>query len=119
MKKLVALLVVTTALVMPVRATEIALKLDDGTQNAVLQLPALLDQCVSGMTMRADASVCRSISQFLQSVAGEVRNTQTAVAKKAAEEAAAKEAAKAEADKAKAEPAAGPSVELPSAGKPN
>ena len=95
MKSILAAAIAAAVLIAsPVRASEITFKLDDSTQNAIGQLPTLLDSCVAGMTMRADASVCRSISQFLQSVATEVKNTQVAQAKA--------EAAKAEAAKAAA-----------------
>lgn len=69
-------LAIAVLLAAPARAAEITFKLDDSTQATIIQLPAALDQCVAGMTMRADASICRSISQFLQSVVVELKNSQ-------------------------------------------
>ena len=81
---------------MSARAAEISLKLDDGAQNAVSQLPALLDQCVSGVMVHGDAAVCRTVSNFLAALGSEVKSAQAAAAKKAAsDKAAADEAAKA------------------------
>jgi hypothetical protein len=100
---LAAALALSAAL--PASAAEITFRLDDSTQNAILQLPGALDNCVSGLTMRSDPTVCRSISQFLQSVAGEVKNTQAVAAKEAAE--------KAEAAKAAPAPAQAPAATVP------
>jgi hypothetical protein len=98
---LAAALIAAATAPIPASAAEITFKLDDSTQNAVLQLPALLDQCVAGVTMRGDATVCKSISTFLQSVGVEIRKEQ--IARAAADKAAADEAAKAkEKDKDKA-----------------
>jgi hypothetical protein len=66
-------------------AGEVSLKLDDSAQSAIGQLPALLDQCVAGITVHGDASVCRNVSNFLTALTNEVRATQ---AKKASEAAA-------------------------------
>jgi hypothetical protein len=93
----------------PARATDITVKLSPETQNAIVQLPALLDQCIAGMAMRGDAVTCKSISNFLIGMGNEVKVQAQA-------------AAKAEADKAATPvpaPQTGPSVDLPSAGKPN
>jgi hypothetical protein len=78
----------------PATATEVSLKLDDGAQNAVSQLPTLLDQCVSGVTVHGDATVCRTVSNFLAALGNEVKSAQAAAAKAAADKAAADEAAK-------------------------
>jgi hypothetical protein len=74
-------------------ATEVSLKLDDNAQNAVGQLPALLDQCVSGVTVHGDAAVCRTVSNFLVALGNEVRTAQATAAKIAADEKAKAEAA--------------------------
>lgn len=83
-----ALLVSSTA----ASATEVSLKLDDGAQNAVAQLPSLLDQCVSSIMLRGDSTVCKSVSNFLISLANETRSVAVkaaADAKVAADKAAA------------------------------
>ena len=77
-----------------VRAAELAIKLDDGAQNAVAQLPALLDSCVAGLTIRGDAAVCRSVANFLVALGNEVKSAQSLAAKAVADKAAADEAAK-------------------------
>lgn len=92
--EIAAALAALVVLSSPVRAGEITLKLDDNAQNAVGQLPGLLDQCVAGVTMRADASVCRSVSTFLTAMVNEVKTTQAASEKAAADEAAKKTADK-------------------------
>ena len=93
----------------PVRAAEVAIKLDDGAQNAVAQLPALLDSCVAGLTIRGDAAVCRSVANFLVALGNEVKSAQAAAAKAVADDAAKKAAAdKAASDAAAPTPAATP-----------
>lgn len=85
------------ALLIPAAAIagEISVKLDDAAQNAVAQLPALLDQCVAGITMRGDPAVCRSVSNFLVALGNETRTAAKAAADEAAaDKAAADEAAK-------------------------
>jgi hypothetical protein len=89
----VAALAAAVALASPsVRCAEIAIRLDDGAQNAVAQLPSLLDSCVAGLTLRGDAAVCRSVANFLVALGNEVKSAQT-VASKAADDAAKKAAA--------------------------
>jgi hypothetical protein len=79
---------VGAAMLLPItaRAGEVQLKLDDAAQNAVAQLPALLDQCVSGVAMRGDTSICRNVANFLVALGNEVKVQQAAVAKAAADE---------------------------------
>lgn len=73
----------------PVRATDITVKLSPDTQNAIVQLPALLDQCIAGMAMRGDAATCKSISNFLIGMGNEVKVEAQAAAKAEADKAAA------------------------------
>jgi hypothetical protein len=73
-------------------AAEVSIKLDDAAQNAVGQLPTLLDQCVSGVMLRGDSTVCKSISNFLIALNNETR---TAAAKAVADAKAADDAKKA------------------------
>jgi hypothetical protein len=81
------------SLASPASSAEILIKLDDGAQNAVVQLPALLDQCVSGVMLRGDATTCKGLSNFLVLLGNVTKNSQAAAAKSEAE-------AKAVADKA-------------------
>jgi len=76
------------------RADEVSLKIDDGGQAAVMQMPALLDSCVAGVMMRGDAMVCKGVSNFLTAFGNDVKRAQAA-AKAASDKAAADEAAKA------------------------
>lgn len=87
------------------QASEIAVKLDGNAQNAVAQLPALLDSCVAGVMMRGDSAVCRTLSNFLAAFGNEVRSAQAAATKAEADEAA-KKAAEKPADKPADPPAA-------------
>lgn len=75
----------------PARAAEVSIAFDDNAQQSAFQLPVLLDQCVAGVTMRSDASVCKSVAGALNGLAIMVKTAQ------------AKAAEKADADKAKAE----------------
>jgi hypothetical protein len=86
----VAALIVMSA---PARAADVSVKLSSDTQNAIVQLPAVLDQCVAGLTMRGDASVCKSISAFLVGMGNEVKAEAAAADKAAADKAAADKAA--------------------------
>lgn len=93
MKSVVFAAVAAVALLSsPVRAAEVTIKLDDGAQNAVAQLPALLDSCVAGLTLRGDGAVCRSVANFLVALGNEVKSAQAIAAKAAADDAAAKKA---------------------------
>lgn len=51
---------VTTA-----HADEISIKLSDQDQTNIVALPVALDQCIAGVTLRADYAVCRLIGQAL------------------------------------------------------
>lgn len=82
-----------------VHAADVQITFDDKSQQVSFQLPALLDQCVSGMTLRADATACRSVSSALTALASMVSQAQKAAADKAAAE------AKAKTDKAAETPA--------------
>lgn len=97
MKSAVVAAIAALALLSPVRAAEVAIKLDDGAQSAVAQLPALLDSCVAGLTIRGDAAVCRSVANFLVALGNEVKSAQAIAAKAAADDAAKKAAADAKA----------------------
>jgi hypothetical protein len=94
MKSFILAVAVAAALSSPTCAADVSLKLDDSAQSAVAQLPALLDQCVAGVTIRGDGSVCRSVSSFLVALGNEVRTAQAAAAKAAADDAANKAAEK-------------------------
>jgi len=48
----------------PAFAGEITLKVSDEDQKAFSNLPGAVDQCVAGLQLRGDASMCRLISQF-------------------------------------------------------
>jgi hypothetical protein len=111
MKRFVVAAVAAVALLSsPVRAAEVSIKLDDGAQNAVAQLPALLDSCVAGLTLRGDGAVCRSVAAFLVALGNEVKSAQASAAKAAADDAAAKKSA---ADKAAADAAVPPASPAP------
>lgn len=73
------------ASVVAAKADEVSIKLGDAAQSAVGQLPAILDQCVSGVMVRGDAAQCKVLSGFLTGLGNEVKVSQAA-AKKAAEE---------------------------------
>jgi hypothetical protein len=80
-------------------ATDVTLKLSPDTQNSIAQLPAFLDQCVASLTMRGDATACKSISAFLVGMGNQVKLEAQVEAKAEAEKAAADKVA---ADKAAA-----------------
>jgi hypothetical protein len=82
------------AMIVPAKAADVSVKLADGTQNAIIQLPAVFDQCVAGLTIRGDASVCKNLATFLVGMSNEVKSAQAeAVAKAAADKATADKAA--------------------------
>lgn len=76
-------------------ARDVSITLPDTAQQATRNLPAALDQCIAGMTLRGDSSVCKTVSNFLGVLASEVGTAQA--------KADADDKAKAEADK-KAKP---------------
>jgi hypothetical protein len=88
-----AALLSTAPLLAPAHATDITVKLSPDTQNAIVQLPALLDQCTAGMAMRGDAQTCKSISNFLIGMGNEVKVEAQAAAKAESDKAAADKAA--------------------------
>lgn len=103
MRLIVAAAIVGSLLAAPALANGIALNLDDGAQGAAAQMPAMVDSCVSGLMLRNDPTVCRTISAWLAALANEVKTAQVAAAKKIADEAAKKaadDAAKKAADEA-------------------
>jgi hypothetical protein len=93
MRSITVAVAVAAALLSQADASEVSLKLDDSAQNALAQLPTLLDSCVAGLTIRGDGSVCRSVGALLVGLGNEVRNAQAAAAAKAAADAAAKKPA--------------------------
>lgn len=94
------ILVLAAALIVtPALATEVSIKMEDAAQNVMLQLPSLLDQCVSGLTLRGDATVCKGVANVLNALSNDTRAAQAAAkaaadAKTAAEAKAAEEAKK-------------------------
>lgn len=107
MKRFLAALAAAAMFATPALATDITVKLSPDTQNAIVQLPALLDQCIAGMAMRGDAATCKSISNFLVGMGNEVKIEAQAAAKAEADKAA---AAKAEADKVSVDKVATPAA---------
>lgn len=93
MKSIIVAACAAVLLLSPAHAGEVSVKLDDSGQNAVGQLPTLLDQCVAGLTIRGDGSVCRTVGALLVGLVNEMRTAQTAAAKAAADKATADEAA--------------------------
>lgn len=90
---IVAVAAVALLAASPVRAADVSLKLAEGTQSAIVQLPGVFDQCVAGITIHGDATVCKSVAGFLLGLSNEVRSAQAEVAKVAADKAAADKAA--------------------------
>ncbi len=80
----IAALALAISLSFSATAAEVSVKLDDSAQSAVAQLPGLLDQCVSGVMLRGDATICKSISNFLLAFVNETKTAQAATAAKAA-----------------------------------
>jgi hypothetical protein len=89
-----AIAVLTAALIAgPVQAADVSVKLADGTQGAIIQLPSVFDQCIAGLTLRGDAAVCKNIASFLVGMSNEVKSAQAEAAKAIADKAAADKAA--------------------------
>jgi hypothetical protein len=57
----------------PAMAGEITVKVSDADQQAFSNLPQAVDACVSGLTLRSDAQMCRLISQFVTEFGGKVK----------------------------------------------
>lgn len=58
------------------RAGEISISLDENSQKTAAQLPALLDMCIAGITLRNDPSACKGVSASLNGLAGMVKTAQ-------------------------------------------
>lgn len=109
MRLLLAAALAASFIAAPSRAVEISLKLDDGAQSALAQLPAMLDSCVAALALRNEPASCRQMSVVMAALSNELRNAHAAAAKAAAEESAKKVAE----DAAKA-----PAIPSPPAGTP-
>jgi hypothetical protein len=114
------------AMLAPAKADVISVKLSDDTQKALMQLPAVFDQCVAGLTLHGEASACKSMSNFLIGMANEVNVEATAAAKAKADKAAADKAAAAAPAPATPAPAApqgnpdkGAGPQIPAASAPS
>ena len=92
-----------------VQAAEVAVPFDDQSQTVAFQMPALMDACVAGLSLRGDPTACRSVSAGLSALASMVKTAQTkaaadkAAADRASADMAAAEKTAADAAKAKAE----------------
>jgi hypothetical protein len=91
MRKLILAIALALPIAPAAMARDVSLPLNDAAQNLLTQLPTALDQCIAGVTLRGDPSICRSVSTVLSSLSAEVVKAQHA----------ADEAAKAEAVKKK------------------
>lgn len=74
MKRILCVLIFSTGFVVgPAMAGEITVKVSDADQQAFSNLPQAVDACVSGLTLRSDAQMCRLISQFVTEFGGKVK----------------------------------------------
>lgn len=85
------------------QAADVTLKLAPETQGSIAQLPSVMDKCVADLTLRGEASACKSLSGFLAGLAEKVNAEARAAVKAEADKVAADKAA---ADKTAAEKAA-------------
>lgn len=68
-------------------AADVTVKFDDAAQKMSEQLPAVLDNCVSGILLRKDEASCRGVSTFLYALVNEIHTAQAKAAEDAKQQA--------------------------------
>lgn len=74
--RLILAIIIAAVAVTAASAGDITLSLNDSSQLAVLNSPAVLDQCVAGVQLRSDIRSCQALARFVAALAAMVRQSQ-------------------------------------------